>query len=266
MPYAGLQTSRLVDMNFSPTATTEPPKKAHHLGTAWEGKPLRGVWHFASRAVASLVAGILLAHLAIGLFAVEMGVIYSVVNPPFTALMAERALLSRYKPVPREFIPLRKIPARVQTMFVRVEDSGFYLHPGIDLKAIEHAYLVNKAAGSIVLGGSTITQQLVRTLALSQSKTYLRKYVEALMAVTVNAVMSKQRQLELYLNYIEWGKGVYGIGTASRYYYGKPLSGLNLDQTIRLAVIITSPLRYNVSTFARNGGMVERYDFLWSIQ
>jgi len=235
------------------------------LTTGWKGDAGRTVWHLSTRAIGLLLAGFLLANLAIALFGVTMGLAYSVVNPPISSFMVQRKLLDHFAIRPVRFIPIKQIPVRVQRMFIRLENSTFYTDPGIDIAAIEHAYRVNKAAGEIVLGGSTITQQLVRTLFLSGNKNYFRKWVEALMSVSLNAVMAKQRQLELYLNSIEWGKGVFGIGAASLYYYGKPLSRLSLDQTIRLAVIITSPLRYGVSTFARNPGMAERYDFLWSI-
>ncbi len=235
------------------------------LTPEWQGGPRRTVWHFSTRALGLFFAGFLLANLAIALFGVTMGLAYSVINPPLSSFMVQRKLLDHFTIRPVRFIPIKQIPVRVQRMFIRLENSTFYTDPGIDIAAIEHAYRVNRAAGEIVLGGSTITQQLVRTLFLTGNKNYLRKWVEALMSVSLNAVMPKQRQLELYLNSIEWGKGVFGIGAASLYYYGKPLSRLDLDQTIRLAVIITSPLRYSVSTFARNPGMVQRYDFLWSI-
>jgi len=235
------------------------------LTPAWQGSGSRTAWHLFARAVGLFFAGLLLANIAIALFGVTMGLAYSVIDPPLSSFMVQRKLLDHFTIRPVRFVPIKQIPVRVQRMFIRLENSTFYTDPGIDIAAIEHAYRVNEAAGKIVLGGSTITQQLVRTLFLTGNRNYLRKYVEALMSVSLNAVMTKQRQLELYLNSIEWGKGVFGIGAASLYYYGKPLSRLDLDQTIRLAVIITSPLRYSVFTFARNPGMVERYDFLWSI-
>ena len=217
-----------------------------------------------SRSLGMLAAGVIIANFAIVLFTMIAGIILSVANPPTTSLELHRLIVDHYREEPVTFVPIAKIPVRIQRMFVRVEDSTFYRHRGIELSAIEHAYRVNRAAGEIVLGGSTITQQLVRTLFLSNRKDYVRKYTEALMAVSLNSVMAKQRQLELYLNYIEWGKGIYGIGAASRYYYGKPLSKIDLDQAIRLAVVITSPLLYNVFTFGKNAGMVERYGCLWS--
>lgn len=244
---------------LSPTQPTPP------LVTEWQGRPLRALGGIAARAVGLLFAGVLLANLGIALFGVTMGVAYSVVNPPLSTLMIHRKLVDHFAIRPIRFIPIRQIPVRVQRMFIRLEDSTFYTDPGISISAIEYAYRINKEYGRIVLGGSTITQQLVRTLFLSERRNYLRKYIEALMSVSLNAVMPKQRQLELYLNSIEWGPGVFGIGEAARYYYKAPLSRLSLDQTIRLAVIISSPLRYSVYTFARNPGMVQRYDYLWSI-
>jgi monofunctional biosynthetic peptidoglycan transglycosylase len=86
--------------------------------------------------------------------------------------------------------------------------------------------------------------------------------VEAIMAVIMDAVLSKQRILELYFNYIEWGKGVYGIGAASYYHYHKSFYELNMDQICRLLTIVSSPVKYNVNTFVRNKAMLIRYNFL----
>ncbi len=249
-------------MNSTFPVVTARARSAPSLGV--RGFP--AVRYVALRAIGTLLAGLLAAVLATALAGVEAGLVFSWIRPPVTALMIERLFVERYRPLPIDFIPIAKIPLRTRWMFVRVEDATFYRHPGIDLDAIRHAMAVNRELGAPVLGGSTITQQLVRTLFLTQNKNYGRKLVEAIMAVSLNSVMSKDRQLELYLNYIEWGKGVYGIGAASRYYYRKPFDELDLDSRIRLAVIISSPLRYSVFDFGRNPGMVQRYDLLWSTQ
>ncbi|HUZ18530.1 MAG TPA: biosynthetic peptidoglycan transglycosylase [Spirochaetia bacterium] len=234
--------------------------------TAWHGRGIRAVGFIASRSFGALWAGIGLAHLVIFLVALFAGLLYSVVNPPITSLMIERHIAYHVRIHLVRFIPLSQIPKSVQTMFVRVENRTFYTNPGIDIAAIKYAWELDRRLGYWALGGSTITQQLTRSLLLSTNKSFGRKYVEALMSLTINLVMSKQRQLELYLNYIEWGKGIFGIQTAAYAQYGKPLSQLTTDQIIRLAVIISSPWRYNVNDFFSNKGMVERYHLLWSIQ
>jgi hypothetical protein len=106
--------------------------------------------------------------------------------------------------------------------------------------------------------------QLARNLFLTPRKTYFRKYMEALIALEMDLVMPKDRILELYLNYIEWGKGIFGIGAASSHYYGAGVGALGLDELRRLVTIITNPLRYDVQTFYRSAQMAQRYAFLES--
>jgi len=102
-------------------------------------------------------------------------------------------------------------------------------------------------------------------LFLSPQKSYVRKYLEVVMSLVFDKVVGKDRVFELYLNNIEWGKGVYGIATASKYYYKKRLRILNIEECIRLAVIITSPIKYNVENYGKNSGMAFRYSLLVSI-
>ncbi len=183
-------------------------------------------------------------------------------NPPVTSLMIYRNLTVQQKPRPLKFVPLRQLPRSTRLMFIRLEDMNFYSHPGISLGAIRDAYLINKSIGYTLYGGSTIPQQLARTLFLTPRKTYMRKYVEALIALEMDLLLKKERILELYLNYIEWGKGVYGIGAASSYYYGSKPAELSIDQFRRLAAILPNPLRFNVNTFANSHQMRERYKYL----
>jgi membrane peptidoglycan carboxypeptidase len=176
--------------------------------------------------------------------------------------MAYRALSVQGNARPVDFVSLQRIPRSVQLMFIGLEDKKFYRHIGIDPAAIRDAYLVNKAIGYALYGGSTITQQLARTLFLTPRKSYFRKYVEALIALEMDLVLRKDRILELYLNYIEWGKDVYGIGAAAHAFYGRPLSRLSVDEFRRLVAILPNPLRYGVDTFSRSGQMAERYRYL----
>ena len=188
--------------------------------------------------------------------------LYSFVNPPVTTLMIYRSFVSRYPMREVRFVPLTKIPRYVQRMFVKIEDNTFYQHPGIDLKSIKEAYQINQSLGYVYYGGSTITQQLARTLFLTPNRTYLRKYLEALIAIEMDLLMSKQRILELYINYIEYGKGVYGIGAAARYHFQKKVSQLTVDEYRRLVTIVASPLKYNMANFTRRRALSERYEYL----
>ncbi len=185
-------------------------------------------------------------------------------NPPVTALMVYRGVTVHQKTQPIRFVPLRQIPRVERTMIVRLEDYRFYTHRGVDLGAIRDAWRINASIHRTAVGGSTIPMQLARNLFLTPRKTYFRKYVEALIAVEMSLIIPKDRILELYLNCIEWGKGIFGIGAASAHYYKTGVGGLGLDELRRLATIITNPLRYDVWSFSRSRQMAERYAYLVS--
>jgi monofunctional biosynthetic peptidoglycan transglycosylase len=151
-------------------------------------------------------------------------------------------------------------------MFVAVEDYTFYQHHGVDLQAIRDAQRMNRQLGRIYHGGSTITMQLARTLFLTPNRTYVRKYFEVIAALTMETVLSKERILELYVNTIEFGRGVYGIRAAALAHYGKTdPARLTTDQLRRLVTIVASPLFYDVDTFVRKRALAERYEFLVSV-
>jgi monofunctional glycosyltransferase len=211
-----------------------------------------------------LVAGFILAHAVLFLIVLAASLVLLHLNPKVTALMVWRGVTAHQKAQPVRFVPLQHIPLVARRMVIRLEDYHFYTNFGIDLGAIRDAYLTNRAIGYPLYGGSTIPQQLARNLFLTPRKTYLRKYSEALIAMEMDLFMPKNRILELYLNCIEWGKGVYGIGTASYHYYGTSVASLSLDELRRLVTIITNPVRFNVNTFPRSRQMRERYDYLVS--
>ena len=183
-------------------------------------------------------------------------------DPPVTALMAYRGVTVHQKAQPIRFVPLRQIPRVARTMVIRLEDYRFYQHGGIDLGALREAWKINRSIGRTVVGGSTIPMQLARNFFLTPQKTYFRKYLEAIIAVEMDLILPKDRILELYLNSIEWGKGIFGIGAASAHYYKSGVAGLSLDQLRRLITIITNPLRYDVHTFHKSRQMTERYAYL----
>ncbi len=248
---------------YSRTRSVLPRTAARSGGDALIALPVKGarslLRYFAGRLPITLFGAALVFHAAIAFFSLGAGIVYSWLNPPLTSLMVERFLDRGYVPRPVVFIPLAKLPKDVPAMYLKLEDKNFYRHPGIDPAAILHAYRLNRRWGRVIMGGSTITQQLVRTLFLSQDRNYLRKYIEAIAAVSLDAVVAKKRILELYLNYIEWGKGVYGLGAAARTYYRKPAARLTYDEYARLAAIIIDPLDYNVKDFYKQPAMVARY-------
>lgn len=188
-----------------------------------------------------------------------LSVLFTFFTPATSAFMAYRAFVDGTEVKPTIFVPIKNIPQSMQRAFIRLEDHGFYQHKGISLGAIREAMQRNEKLGRTVFGGSTITQQLARNLFLNPERTYLRKYLEAGTALIIDAVLGKKRVLELYMNFIEFGPGVFGLGQASRYHYKTDFKNLGYEQRVRMAVIITSPLLYNVKNYTKNPGMVARY-------
>jgi len=214
-------------------------------------------------AVAAASAGSLLfAHLAFFILFAPVCALLAVWTPPVSAFLLANAFEKKAAPRPIVPVALASLPKYVPNLFISIEDKHFYLHGGIDLEAIQRAIRLNKAAGRPAYGGSTITQQLARTLFLSQDKNYLRKYAEALLALELELFLSKQRILELYLNEIEMGPGVFGVRAAARHHYGKRPEALDLDEWQRIAAIITNPRRFGVYDFNRFNGPWQRYLFL----
>jgi penicillin-binding protein 2A len=145
----------------------------------------------------------------------------------------------------REFVPFGEIPKMVQDAFVATEDKRFYEHGGVDLLGIGRALVKDVIARSAVEGASTITQQLAKNLFLNADKTVFRKGTEASIALALEQKMSKQEILELYLNRIFFGKGQYGVQTAAKFYFNKPLKDLKLWEIATLAGIPKAPSTYN---------------------
>ncbi|MBP7459812.1 MAG: transglycosylase domain-containing protein [Candidatus Delongbacteria bacterium] len=187
---------------------------------------------------------------------------YNWLNPPYTPLMLYRKLVYQYQSQPRNFIPIASMDSVIPKMVVSIEDDVFYEHWGINIKAIRLAYHRNRRAGYSRYGASTITQQTARTLFLLPHKLWLRKYLEMIVTLEMELVMPKSRILELYLNYAEWGKGVYGIGAAARYHYKKEVKKLSREEIIRLVVILSSPIKYNPSNYAAKRILRVRYNYL----
>src|SRR5918993_3974470 len=138
-------------------------------------------------------------------------------------------------------VPLADIPLHLQQAFIAVEDHRFYRHPGVDPIALGRAVFRNLRASGTVEGGSTLTQQLARTLFLSTRRSYGRKAREAALAVMIDAQLSKTQVLELYLNRIYLSAGVYGVETMARHLFGKPAKQLTLAESALIAGLARSP-------------------------
>jgi monofunctional biosynthetic peptidoglycan transglycosylase len=143
----------------------------------------------------------------------------------------------------QEWVPLARIAPDLQHAVISAEDGRFFQHHGIDWKEVQKVVDQDVEDGRLGRGGSTITQQLVKNLFFTTSRSVIRKGVEFTLAPLAEWVLPKKRILELYLNVIEWGPGVYGAEAASRLWYGIPAARVNRDQAARLAAVIPSPLR-----------------------
>lgn len=141
----------------------------------------------------------------------------------------------------RNYLKLQYIPLIMQQAIIAVEDNRFYRHIGFDIEGILRAVLVNMQTGALTEGGSTITQQLVKNLFLTQEKTYGRKAEEFILAVDMELRYSKEEILEMYLNSIYFGSGAYGIGDAALIYFDKSPLNLNLAECAMLAGLPTAP-------------------------
>lgn len=144
----------------------------------------------------------------------------------------------------RILIPKDKIPLRMKQATLAVEDSHFYYHFGIDPKAIARAFITNFKAGRVVEGGSTITQQLAKTLFLTRDRNITRKIKEAILAIRLELIFSKDEILEIYLNQIYYGHGSYGIEAAARTYFGKSAEELTYEECALLASLPKAPNNY----------------------
>ena len=161
---------------------------------------------------------------------------------PLTAEGRGRAL--HIGPSNPDYLPLAEIPRVLVRAVLRSEDAAFWTHRGFDFDSLRDILLA--PADDKVRGGSTLTQQLAKNLFLSREKTYARKVKEAFLTLGLEASVPKERLLEVYLNIIEWGPGLYGIGEAARHYFGKDARELSIREAAFLATIIPNPVRYHV--------------------
>jgi len=183
---------------------------------------------------------------ALWLLAVLMLVAARWVNPPTTAVHIERRLQAWMRGTPYRkryrFVPLSQISPAFQHAVIAAEDARFYQHHGFDWHQIQIAADEDMEGGR-KRGASTITQQLVKNLFFGTSRSILRKGAEFTLVPVAELVLGKQRILELYLNVVEWGPGIYGAEAASRYYYGTEPENIGRDQAARLAAILPAPLK-----------------------
>jgi monofunctional biosynthetic peptidoglycan transglycosylase len=174
---------------------------------------------------------------------------YRWVDPGDTAFMRrELASLRESNPkaqLKHQWVPYERISPHLKRAVIAAEDARFNEHEGVDWDALGKAYETNIKRGKPAKGGSTITQQLAKNLFLSPDKSYLRKVQELIITYMIEALWDKRRILEVYLNSVEWGNGVFGAEAAARYYYGVSASALNREQAARLAAMLPRPKFYD---------------------
>jgi monofunctional biosynthetic peptidoglycan transglycosylase len=174
--------------------------------------------------------------------------LYRFVDPPFTSIMLRDRIAGvevRHEPVPLGDIA-RSLPRAV----IAAEDSRFCSHNGFDIEAIEKALEANEEGGRL-RGGSTISQQVAKNAFLWPGRTWLRKGLEAWFTFWIELLWPKARIMEVYLNIVEWGRGIYGAEAAARHYFDRSAARLGNSESARLAAILPSPVKRDAASPGR---------------
>ena len=181
------------------------------------------------------------------------------IDPPTTAVHIQRRVQAwiHHKPYHERYesVPLNQISPDFQHAVIAAEDARFYSHHGFDWHAMDNAAEGEAECGRI-RGGSTITQQLVKNLFFGTGRSFLRKGAEATLVPVAEFVLGKRRILELYLNLVEWGPGIYGAEAASRTYYSIPARSISRQQAAELAAILPAPLKRRPERMNRYSSLI----------
>jgi len=176
-------------------------------------------------------------------------------NPGKTSFMEYREQEWKQKgkkiKIQRKRVSLKEISPYLFKAVIIAEDDKFWSHHGFDLDAIQNALEKNVEKGKFKFGGSTISQQLTKNLYLTPDKNPIRKLKEAIITWRIERTLSKRRILELYLNVVEWGEGIFGAEVASLRYFGKPAALLTAQEAAKLAVILPNPRKYKLDGSSR---------------
>jgi monofunctional glycosyltransferase len=186
-------------------------------------------------------------------------VIYRFVPPPITILMIERLVQGRG--LDHRWVPLKRISPAMVRAVIASEDSGFCTHHGFDLRAIDAAIRHNERRPGRIRGGSTISQQTAKNVFLWPERSWVRKGAEAWFTVLIETLWGKPRIMEVYLNSVEMGPGLYGVEAASQRYFGVPARELSDAEAGRLAAVLPDPLKWKALRpgpyVARRTGRIE---------
>jgi monofunctional biosynthetic peptidoglycan transglycosylase len=213
----------------------------------------RWIWAHKVKSVLLVLLFLLLAELlTIPFFAIAR---LKKENPERTALMQQReheaAREGRTLAIVHRWVPLARLPRHVVDAVIVAEDGTFFAHSGVDWFEVQESLQKNMREKRVARGASTITQQLAKNLYLSTSRDPIRKVKELLITLLLEKELTKSRILEVYLNSIEWGRGIFGIEAAAQSYFHKPASALTLEEATRLAAVIPSPLRHRPDVDSR---------------
>ena len=171
--------------------------------------------------------------------------LYRFIPPPLTILMIERGLQGHG--LDHRWTPIRRISPAMTRAVIASEDSRFCAHHGFDLRAIDAAARHNRDRPGSVSGGSTISQQTAKNVFLWPERSWARKGAEAVFTVLIEAIWGKRRIMEVYLNTVEMGPGIYGAQAAAAHYFHRSAASLSQAQADRLAAILPSPLRWKAA-------------------
>ena len=204
-------------------------------------KLLRRAWKVFSYTLAAVVLAVFLAQAWFGAH-----ILYWKYQPPgSTSFMSSRLEQLRGKDanarLKYNWIAYAKISANLKRAIIAAEDMKFVDHEGFDWEGIQRAIEKNQKKGKAVAGGSTITQQLAKNLFLSGERTLVRKGQEFILTTALEAFLSKQRIMEIYLNHVEWGEGVFGAEAAAHHYFKKSAAKLTPWEAARLSVMLPRP-------------------------
>ena len=196
-----------------------------------------------------LILGPILIVLLVQLYFLLMVCYYAYFNPRMTNMMSDQLSIMRdtnpNAMLKQQWVPYAQISPSLKRAVIASEDANFSDHDGVDWEALQKAYEKNNKKHKVVGGGSTITQQLAKNLFLSGSRSYVRKGQEVIIAFMLETVMSKERILELYLNVVEYGRGIFGAEAAARHYFNTTADRLGPVQAARLAVMLPNPRYYD---------------------
>jgi len=178
--------------------------------------------------------------------------IHNPASTPFMALQSRKLSTAQKEVLPTQiWVNYELISNNLKRSVLAAEDDTFFNHHGFNWTEIKKIYNSMKKTKKIKRGGSTITQQLAKNLYLGPEKTIFRKIKEAIITVSLEKTLPKKRILELYLNLIEWGPGIFGIEAASQFYYHKSAHDLTLQESAYLAAIIPNPLKYSTTKYRK---------------